>query len=128
VTSVEDYHQAIKARLIADPSVVHFEIRRERRTVTDGHLRARLSLRNGDQLELSEYVRQRQGQIEVVTYSFHWADSGGALIRRWDNVPHFPHLPQAPHHIHDGRESNVIPGTPMSVIQVIDEISGHLSE
>jgi hypothetical protein len=33
-------------------------------------------------------------------YSFHWQDSSGKLITRWDNAPHFPKLPNFPHHKH----------------------------
>jgi Family of unknown function (DUF6516) len=127
VTTVDEYHQAVKVRLIADPLVLQFDIRRERSGISDGHLRARVTLSNGDQLEFSEYVHQAQGQIEIVTYSFHWSDSAGNLIRRWDNVPHFLHLSQAPDHIHDGSEQTVIPGMPTSLMQVLDEISAHLS-
>jgi hypothetical protein len=127
VTTVEEYHQAVKTRLIADPIVRCFEIRRERRSINDGHLRARLTLSDGGQLEFSEYVRLVQGQIEVTTYSFHWVGSDGKLMKRWDNVPHFLQLPQAPHHIHAGDESTVTPSAPMSVAQVLDEISQSLN-
>jgi hypothetical protein len=127
VTTIAGYHQAVKARLLADPLIHRFEIRRERKTLDDGHLRARLTLFNGDQLEFSEYVRQVQGIIEVITYSFHWTDPDGKLIRRWDNAPHFPHLPQAPHHIHESDEETVVPGRPITITQVLDEISASLS-
>ena len=49
MTSIAEYHQAVKSRLIADPLIAKLEIRRERRTVADGHLRAMLTPRNGDQ-------------------------------------------------------------------------------
>jgi len=123
VTTIEEYHQSVKARLIADPLVRHFEIRRERRSMSDGHLRARLTLSDGGQLEFSEYVRLVEGQVEVVSYSFHWTDSNGRLIKRWDNVPHFMQLPQAPHHIHVGEESEVVPGGARSITDVLDEVS-----
>lgn len=123
MTTVAEYHQAIKARLIADPLVQQFDIRRERRTVDDGYLRARLILDNREQLEFSEYVRRIRDQIHVVTYSFHWTDPSGNLIRRWDNAPHFPNLPQAPHHLHDGDQDNVLPAAPMTMAEVLDEIA-----
>jgi hypothetical protein len=123
VTTIAEYHRAIKARLIADPLVIRFDIRRERRTVDDGYLRARLTLSNSDQLEFSEYIHRVRGEIQVITYSYHWADSVGDLIRRWDNAPHFPRLPNAPDHIHDRTEHNVIPGVPTSFSEVLDEIA-----
>ena len=123
MATVAEYHQSVKARLIADPHVLQFDILRERRTADDGYLRARLGLDNREQLEFSEYVRRVGGQIHVVTYSFHWTDSSDELVRRWDNAPHYPSLPQAPHHIHEGDQDNVLPGTPMTIAEVLDEIA-----
>lgn len=33
-------------------------------------------------------------------YSFHWQTSGGNLITRWDNAPHYPEITTYPHHMH----------------------------
>jgi hypothetical protein len=123
VTTIAEYHRDIKARLIADPLILRFDIRREKRTQDDGYLRACLILATGDRVEFTEYVHQMQGQIELVTYSFQWMDAGDNLIRRWDNAPHYPHLPNAPHHIHDGEQGTVLPGTAMSITQVLDILS-----
>lgn len=60
------------------------------------------------------------------TYSYHWADTEGRLIRRWDNTPHFPNLPGFPHHVHNGRAATVSPGQPVNVFTVLDEIAWHL--
>lgn len=127
MTAIADYHQAVKARLIADPLVARLIIQRERRTQEDGYLRGRLVLRNGDELGLSEYVQLARVGVRVITYSFHWADSAGRLVRRWDNAPHFSHLPGAPHHVHDGDETRVAPGAPVTLLQVLDEIAACLA-
>jgi hypothetical protein len=123
VTPIAEYHQAVKARLIADPLVLRFDIQRERRTADDGYLRACLLLDNREELEFSEYVRRVRDQVQVVTYSFHWTDANGKLICRWDNAPHYPNLPQAPHHIHDGDQDNVLPSESMTIAEVLDEIA-----
>jgi hypothetical protein len=79
-------------------------------------------------LEFSEYVqRSPDGQIDVVTYSYHWADTDGNLIRRWDNTPHFPDLPGFPHHIHDGSTGSVTRGKPVSIFLILEEITQFLS-
>ncbi len=81
-------------------------------------------LTDGSLLEFSEYVqRSPNGQINVVTYSYHWTDAHGDLIWRWDNTPHFPDLAGFPHHIHDGRNNTVGPGKPVSIFTVLDEIA-----
>ena len=66
------------------------------------------------------------GVIQVATYSYHWTGADGRLVRRWDNTPHFPGLAGFPHHIHDGSETNVLPGAPVSIFDVLDEIGRQL--
>ena len=122
--TVIEYLDAIKERLTTDPVVSDFSVIRERVTLVDGHLRARLTVSDGSLIEFSEYVqRSPDGQIDVVTYSYHWIDADGSLIRRWDNTPHFRDLPGFPHHIHDGRTDSVVPGEPVSIFGVLDEIA-----
>lgn len=126
--SPAEYLEAVKARLLTDPLVEHIEIRRERSTQADAHLRARIGLVNGAILEFSEYVQRIQGdEILVITYSYHWANAQGGLIRRWDNTPHFPGLTGFPHHIHEGPEDVVFPGQPMDIFAVLDSISATAS-
>lgn len=123
--TIEAYLDSIKERFVTDSVVTSFETIRERLTLVDGHLRARLDLADGSQLEFSEYMqRSPAGKIAVITYSYHWADAGNQLIKRWDNTPHFPDLPGFPDHIHDGATGQVTSGQPMSIFAVLDEIAG----
>ncbi len=123
-----EYLASIKERLLSDPVVASFRVIKERVTLNDGHLRARLILANGSQLEFSEYFQvASSGETTVVTYSYQWANAHDALIRRWDNTPHFPSLPGFPHHIHDGVANTVDPGRPVSIFVVLDEIEQRLS-
>jgi hypothetical protein len=45
--TIEAYLEAIKERLVTDPMVTRFHMIRERSTLIDGHLRARLTLVDG---------------------------------------------------------------------------------
>jgi hypothetical protein len=127
--TVKAYLDSIKERLVADPIVPGFHTVRERSTLVDGYLRARLGLGDGSQLEFSEYVQNSPaGEIAVVTYSYHWADASNQLIKRWDNTPHFPDLPGFPDHIHDGATGQVMSGQPMSIFAVLDEIASVLND
>ena len=123
--TIDAYLEAIKERFVTDPVVTQFQILRERSTLMDGYLRARLALADGSQLEFSEYMqRSSDREIVVITYSYHWADANNQLIVRWDNTPHFPDLPGFPDHMHDGVTGEVTPGQPMSIFAVLDEIAG----
>jgi hypothetical protein len=124
--TIEAYLNAMKERFVTDPMITRFQVIRERSTWVDGHLRARLELADGSQLEFSEYMqRSPTGEIVVITYSYHWADATNHLIKRWDNTPHFPDLPGFPDHIHDGATGQVTTGQPMSTFTVLDEIAGN---
>ena len=123
--TIDAYLEAIKERFVTDPVVTQFQIIRERSTLMDGYLRARLALADGSQLEFSEYMqRSSDREIVVITYSYNWADANNQLIVRWDNTPHFPDLPGFPDHMHDGVTGEVTPGQPMSIFAVLDEIAG----
>ena len=123
--TIDAYLEAMKERFVTDPLVTQFHVIRERSTLMDGYLRARLALADGSQLEFSEYMqRSSNGAIVVIIYSYHWADANHELIARWDNTPHFPDLPGFPDHIHDGVTGQVTPGHPMSICTVLDEIAG----
>jgi hypothetical protein len=124
--SIEEYLDSIKERLVTAPIVASFQIIRERTTSLDGHLRARLVFSDSSQLEFSEYVQRSGDEVEVVTYSYHWADANARLIRRWDNAPHHPELPGFPHHIHHGPTGEATPGQPTSIFAVLDEIGATL--
>jgi hypothetical protein len=55
------------------------------------------------------------------SYSYHYQRPDGALVFRYDNAPHYPDLPSAPHHKHMG-ESDVIAAEPPDLSNVLKEI------
>lgn len=117
------YLETIKLRLIASPIIAEYQILRERITHTDGYLRLRATLINGDFLEMVEAFERGASEIVVVDYRHQWMDAAQArLRRRWDGAPHHPELTQFPHHVHVEREDNVVPGDPMSIMAVLDAL------
>jgi hypothetical protein len=123
--TIQAYIEEVKETLLTHPHVVALQIVRERVTATDCHLRARLLFLDSSHLEFSEYAqRQPDGSVGVVTYSYNWTNSSHELIRRWDNTPHHPRLAGFPHHVHDGRAKDVLPGQPTNILAVLDIITG----
>lgn len=117
------YLDAIKLRLIASPIIAEYHILKERATRTDGYLRLRATLVNGDFLELVEAFEGGASEIVVVDYRHQWMDAAQSqLRRRWDGAPHHPELSEFPHHVHVENENNVVPGHPMSILAVLDEL------
>ena len=86
--TIDAYLEAIKERFVTDPVVTQFQIIRERSTLMDGYLRARLALADGSQLEFSEYMqRSSDREIVVITYSYHWADANNLIALAKTSLP-----------------------------------------
>ncbi len=93
----------------------------DKRTAHIGFLKGSLYFADGSLLHLREYVNI-QHVVERYMYVYQYQDRNGDLVFRYDNSPHFPHLPTFPHHKHDGSESDVIPTSPPDLGMVWDEI------
>lgn len=119
---IEQYFDRIETRLLQSPAIVAYQIIRREVALADGKLRLKAVLSDGGAAELFEYVSEAEGHIQLLKYSFHWQDAQGQLKRRWDNAPHYLHLPNAPHHLH--LEDNVVQAVNQTpdIIFVIEEI------
>ncbi len=125
--TIAEYFDALKTRLMTDPVVAAFHVRRERSTSVDGYVRARVTLSDNSQLEFAEYVQlTADDQITVVTYNYHWADAANQLLQRWDNTPHHPEVSGFPHHLHLATEDMPAPGQPIDLFAILDIIAARL--
>ncbi|MDM8522045.1 DUF6516 family protein [Desulfococcaceae bacterium HSG8] len=123
MTDTHDHLTEIKARLSAARVISSIVILEEYALPDHGYFRARLTLRNNDFLEVAEYFIPEQGNLIPKRYRYQWMnESKQVLKKRWDNVEHFPELPNFPHHIHVGGELNVEPGMPLSILELVDII------
>ncbi len=109
-----------RARLSASRLVASIAVVEERLGYDFGYFRARLTLLNGDFLEVAEYFTIEDDRVCVRRYRYQWMDSTQQFLRkRWDNTRHFPELPDFPHHVHLGSEDSVVSGRVLSIIDVI---------
>jgi len=118
----------VKARLAASALVRTVAIVTEYILSDRGYLRLRLTLRDGDFLELSEYFVLEGETLTTVTYRYQWLEAEqGQLIKRWDNARHYPGLENFPHHLHLGPENTVIPGEPMNMLEFLEVLEQELA-
>lgn len=123
MTLPQQYLTEIKAKFISSPVVDSIVIVKERASLDQGYFRARLTLTNGDFLEVVEYFVVKDGRCVTESYRHQWMDEKQQVLKkRWDNVEHFPNLPNFPHHVHMGDESNVYPGKSLSILELIEII------
>ncbi len=126
--TVRDCLEDIKTKIVMSVVVKSMTIVAERALADRGYFRARMWLINDDFLEVSEYFIVEPDGCSTVEYRYQWMDnSKQRLIKRWDNAEHFPDLTNFPHHIHVGSDTNVIPGTVVSIIELIDLLEAEIS-
>ena len=122
-----EYALQLKTQLSLSPIVVSFTIVEEKVWPDRGYIRIRMTLSNGDFLEVAEYFVIQDGERVTRRYRYQWMDGQRRELRkRWDNVEHYPDLPNFPHHVHIGGEKNVEPGERLSVIQLLDILAGEI--
>jgi hypothetical protein len=66
--TIDAYLEAMKGRFVTDPLVTQFHVIRERSTLMDGYLRARLALADGSQLEFSEYMQRSSAGDSMIKF------------------------------------------------------------
>jgi len=118
VKDASDYLDHIRALILLENMVLHWQVVREEAQVQVGMLRHRLTLQNQQLLEIFERFIVVQNQVSVTRYSYHWQDEQGKLIKRWDNAPHHPTLPTHPHHLHEGSEEQILPNEQVTLLDV----------
>lgn len=78
--------------------------------------KAELQLKDDSKIFIKEYVFRNN----VRKYSYHWTDTSGKLICRWDNASHWPDISTFPHHKH--LNSGVHESTETSFADVLEMI------
>jgi len=118
---IERYFDQVEAQLDASPIVSQWTTHPERRGRMQGYLRADVLLIDGSRLHFREYVDVAYG-IQRITYAYQYMTHDQQLIFRYDNTEHHPQIATHPHHKHEGSQTNVIPSTPPTLADVLEEI------
>ena len=84
------------------------------------YFKIKVDLTDGSVLHAREYTAPSERK-----YSFHWQDAQSNLRIRWDNAPHYDHLPTHPHHKHVGQD--VQPSKKISLRDVLEYIEHRLT-
>lgn len=120
-TTPAEYLLQLKAQLVISPVVATFIFIEERIWPERGYIRIRMTLDNGDFLEVAEYFVLRAGERVTRRYRYQWMDGTCQVLRkRWDNVEHYLELPNFPHHVHVGSSGDVKPGEKLSIMELLN--------
>lgn len=110
----------IKYKLSTSLIIDSFKIIHERILFNRGYFRARLIFKNEDFLEIAESFTIIDNRLVTLSYRYQWMNGNKQQLRkRWDNVEHFPDLPNFPHHVHLGDEFIVKPSESRNILQIL---------
>jgi len=118
---IEAYFEEILRDLIIHPAISSFRVVRQETSDEEGYIRVKCVLPNRTTLEFSEYIELGGNSIHIITYSYHWQNAMGALVKRWDNVEHHKKIETFPHHLHLSDEK-VVDSSPMNLKKVLHEL------
>lgn len=118
---IEVYLEGIIQELSTSHVISSFEIIRQEAGDDEGYIRIKCFLLNEDIFEFAKYIEAHKNKILIQTYSFHWQNRKGKLIKRWDNVPHHKELGSFPYHLHF-HSGEPIESKPMTLKKVLKEI------
>jgi len=65
-------------------------------------IKGRLRFWDNSLLEFVELLEMRSNLLRRVEYAYHYQDSHGNLVFRYDDSPHHPEIETHPHHKHVG--------------------------
>ncbi|GAX35338.1 toxin-antitoxin system TumE family protein [Nodularia sp. NIES-3585] len=124
---IQDYINTVKIKLATSCIIIKIAIVEEKILLDRGYFRARLTLVNNDFFELAESFTIIEGHFVTLGYRYQWMDEQKEKLRkRWDNVQHFPNLPNFPHHVHIIEENNVEPSQSRNILELIEFIEKEL--
>ncbi|MBK1986645.1 hypothetical protein A0J48_003660 [Sphaerospermopsis aphanizomenoides BCCUSP55] len=124
---LQDYINTVKIKLATSRIIIKISIVEEKTLFDRGYFRARLTLVNNDFLEIAESFTIINGHFFTLDYHYQWMDEEKQNLRkRWDNMQHFPDLPNFPHHVHIIEESNVEASESRNILELIELIEKEL--
>ena len=127
--SPEGYIDQVKAALNHSPIIATWVILNELTLGNRGHIRVRITLKNGDFVEASEFFSIQEIGIEQQRYRYQWMDQTKTKLRkRWDNTPHFPEIATFPHHVHVEQEDQVLPSAMLGIFDLVALLESSITD
>jgi hypothetical protein len=118
--NARDYYLELQQAIHAAPHVLRSDVRFEEIDVAECYVRGVLTLIDGFELHIAEYV-VTDPDVTRPKYRYHLQALDGGLVSRWDNAPHHKDMSTFPDHRHDGQDG-IHPSPAMSVVDVLDAV------
>ena len=118
---LSDYLNQIEQVVLLYSNVYVERYEEEILTPNRANLRIRLRFNQTHLLEINEAIIVTDNQLQFLDYRYHFQDGNNQLVFRYDSTPHFPNLPNFPHHKH--LHDDVIASDKPDIAQVLQEVN-----
>jgi hypothetical protein len=118
--NAREYHRTVQAAISEAPHVVASDISFDEIDVNECYIHGVLTLVGSCELHLAEYV-VTEPDLQRLKYRYHLQRANGAMLARWDNVPHHRDVHTFPDHRHNASGS-VHPSPPIDVFQLLTAV------
>jgi hypothetical protein len=88
------------------------------------YLKGHLLIIDASILEIAIFATESTDNLSIDKYRFHYMDSTGRMLFRYDNAPHHSEIDSHPHHKHT--VDKIIPSTMPSLTEILNEISAFI--
>lgn len=124
---IELYFRQIHREIESCPVIRLMNVAEEKRGTYEGYIYGELTFLDDSILLFREYV-DVEDQTDRLMYSYHYTDTEGKLIFRYDNTGHHRKLKLTtyPHHKHEGSQDNVLSSSAPVLAAVLDEIQARV--
>ncbi|AFZ25769.1 hypothetical protein Cylst_3640 [Cylindrospermum stagnale PCC 7417] len=116
---LSDYLNQLEQAVLLYSDVYVERYEEENLTPNRANLRIRLRFNQTHLLEINEAIIVADNQLEFLDYRYYFQNAHNHLIFRYDSTPHFPDLPNFPHHKH--LQDEVISSEKPDIAQVLQE-------
>jgi hypothetical protein len=118
--TVEEYFTRVYQLIQSLPEVYAERYEEQILSVSRGNLRIRLRFSDRALLEISEAVVLTAGDLQWLSYRYHYQDSSETMFFRYDNAPH--HAEVSTHPDHKYICARIVANFHPSIEQVLEEV------
>lgn len=102
---ITNYFRKIEEIFHSCPLTVSINIQTEIVDINLGYFKAQVKFVDDSELHVFEFVSVENDKPVVEKYRYHYQDSKGKLVKRWDNAKHHPEIKTFPDHVHIGNKA-----------------------
>jgi hypothetical protein len=88
------------------------------------YLKGRLLFIDSSALDFALFVVESESQLLIDKYRFHYMDTDGRMLFRYDNAPHHPDIDSHPHHKHTPEK--ITSTSVVFISDILNEISAFI--